>query len=64
MKPVHIGDTISCRVSIAEKRDHKRPHLGFVVERLEVFNQRQETVLVCDHLLLVERREPVELTAD
>jgi acyl dehydratase len=58
VKPVHIGDTITCRVSIAEKRDHKRPNLGLVVERLEVFNQRQETVLACDHLLLVERREP------
>lgn len=58
VRPVHINDTISCRVAIAEKRDHKRPNLGFVVERLEVFNQRQETVLACDHLLLVERREP------
>jgi acyl dehydratase len=60
IKPVHIGDTITCRVTISEKRDHKRAHLGFVVERLEVLNQRQETVLACDHLLLVERREPVE----
>lgn len=56
VKPVHIGDTITCRVTIAEKRDHKRPDLGFVVERLEVTNQRGETVLVCDHLLLAERR--------
>lgn len=58
VKPVNIGDTITCRVVIAEKRDHKRPNLGFVVERLEVVNQRQETVLVCDHLLLAERSEP------
>ena len=57
VKPVNIGDTITCRVVIAEKRDHKRPNLGFVVERLEIINQRQETVLVCDHLLLAERRE-------
>ena len=59
VKPVFIGDTISCRVTIAEKRDHKRPELGLVVERLVVLNQRQETVLACDHLLLVERRSPV-----
>jgi hypothetical protein len=26
-----------------------------VVEKLEVKNQRQETVLACEHLLLVER---------
>ena len=62
IKPVHIGDTITCHVTIAEKRDHKRADLGFVVERLEVRNQRQETVLACDHLLLVERREVVAPT--
>ena len=58
VKPVHIGDTIRCVVEIVEKRDHKRPEHGVVVERLTVFNQHDETVLVCDHLLLAERREP------
>jgi acyl dehydratase len=57
IKPVFIGDTISTRVTIAEKREHKRPDHGIVVERLEVLNQRGETVLVCDHLLLVRRGE-------
>ena len=56
IKPVFIGDTITARVTIADKRDHKRPEHGLVVERLEVVNQRGETVLACDHLLLVERR--------
>ena len=55
IKPVFIGDTISARVTIAEKREHKRPDHGIVVERLEVVNQRGETVLACDHLLLVRR---------
>jgi acyl dehydratase len=59
VKPVFIGDTIRGKVTISEKRDHKRPDRGFVVEHLEVLNQRDETVLVCDHLLLVERSEPV-----
>jgi acyl dehydratase len=58
IKPVFIGDTITCTVTIADKRDHKRPEMGLVVERLEVTNQRGETVLVCDHLLLCQRREP------
>lgn len=62
VKPVFIGDTIRGRVTIAEKRPHKRPEMGIVVERLEVLNQREETVLVCDHLLLVERREPEQQT--
>jgi acyl dehydratase len=55
IKPVFIGDTIRGKVTIADKRDHKRPEFGMVVEHLEVINQREETVLVCDHLLLVER---------
>lgn len=57
LKPVFIGDTIHVKVSIQEKRDHpKRPDHGIVVERCEVFNQHQELVLVCEHLLLVKRR--------
>lgn len=58
IKPVFIGDTITMRVTIADKREHKRPDHGVVVERLEVVNQRGETVLACEHLLLVQRREP------
>lgn len=56
IKPVFIGDTITCSATITEKRDHKKPGFGLVVEKLEVANQRNETVLVCEHLLLVERR--------
>lgn len=63
VKPVFIGDTIRCSVTIAEKRPHKRHDLGFVVERLNVINQREETVLVCDHLLLAERRLPLDAGA-
>ena len=58
VKPVFLNDTIRVRVSIKEKRDDpKRGGYGVVVEALEVINQRGETVLVADHLLLVERRE-------
>ena len=56
IKPVFIGDTIRVRVTIKEKRDHKKPEQGIVVEAVEVINQDQVTVLVCDHLLLVQRR--------
>ncbi len=57
VRPVFIGDTLRVRVMIKEKRDDaKRPAYGIVVETCEVLNQRDETVLACDHLLLVERR--------
>jgi acyl dehydratase len=58
IRPVHIGDTITTITRIAEKRDHpKRKGHGVVVESVDIRNQRDETVLACEHLYLVERRE-------
>lgn len=57
VRPVFLNDTIHARVTIKEKRDDaKRPKYGVVIEALEVMNQRGETVLVAEHLLLVERQ--------
>jgi acyl dehydratase len=56
IKPVFIGDTIHVRVSVKEKREHKKPGHGIVSELMEVFNQRNETVLACEHLLLVRKK--------
>lgn len=56
VKPVFIGDTIRARVTIKDKRDHpKRTNYGVVSELCEVFNQKQEVVLVCEHLILVKK---------
>ena len=58
VKPVFIGDTIRSRVTIVAKDDDpKRPDAGRVVERTEVLNQRDEVVLVADHIHIVERRK-------
>ena len=57
IKPVFIGATIHVVVAIKETRDDpKRPAHGIVVESLQAINQRGETILACEHLLLVERR--------
>lgn len=57
IKPVFIGDTITTRTEITEKRPHpKRNEHGIVTELVTVINQRKETVLVCEHLYLVSRR--------
>jgi acyl dehydratase len=56
IKPVFIGDTIRVKITIADKKDHKKPDFGVVSERLEVLNQRGETVMACEHLLLVKRK--------
>lgn len=56
VRPVFLGDTIYVTATIREKRDDpKRPTHGIVVEAVEVHNQDQQTVLVCDHLYLVEK---------
>jgi len=56
IKPVFIGDTLRVRVTLREKRDSpKRPAYGFVVELLEAMNQKNEVVMVCEHLLMVKR---------
>ena len=59
IRPVFIGDTLRARVTITEKRDsQKSPKHGIVVESCEVWNQRGETVLACQHLLMVTRKVP------
>lgn len=55
IKPVFIGETLKARATIKEKREHKKPGFGVVVELVEAINQRGETVLACEHLLLVRR---------
>ncbi|TWT67856.1 MaoC family dehydratase [Crateriforma conspicua] len=57
IKPVFIGDTLHTVVTISEKKDHKkRDNVGIVTEHLDVQNQHGETVLVCDHLLIVNKK--------
>lgn len=61
IKPVFIGDTIRVRVTVHEKKDHpRRSEFGIVSERCETLNQHGETVLVCDHLLMVRKRGGAE----
>ncbi|WP_062225909.1 MaoC family dehydratase [Aureimonas frigidaquae] len=56
VRPVMIGDTIRTRITVVAKEDDpKRPQCGRVTERCEVLNQRGETVLVSDHIRIVER---------
>jgi len=57
IKPVFINDTLRVRLSVSKKSDHKKPGYGLVTEALEVLNQAGETVLVCEHILLVQKQE-------
>ncbi|WP_018630147.1 MaoC family dehydratase [Niabella aurantiaca] len=55
--PVFIHDTIKTTLTIKEKKAHKKPGYGIVSELLEVHNQEGQLVMVCEHLLLVEKKE-------
>jgi acyl dehydratase len=55
LKPVFIGDTIKVKVAIKEKKDYKKPGYGLITELVEAFNQYNELVMICEHILLVEK---------
>ena len=56
IKPVFIGDTIKATVTISNIKDHKKPGFGLVTEMVEATNQHQEMVMVCEHILLVNKK--------
>lgn len=57
IKPVFIGDTIRASVTISNIKEHKKPGFGLVTELVEVFNQHGEVVMICEHVLLVHKKE-------
>ena len=57
VRPVFIDDAIYVVATIKDKKDHKKPGFGIVTELVECFNQNDELVMVCEHLLLVNKKE-------
>ncbi|MFT3844221.1 MAG: MaoC/PaaZ C-terminal domain-containing protein [Lacibacter sp.] len=57
IKPVFINDTIKVTVTIKEKKDHKKPEFGLITELVECFNQNKELVMICEHILLVNKKK-------
>jgi acyl dehydratase len=55
--PVFIGDTISVKITIHDKKDHKKPGYGLVTELVETFNQEGKLVMVCEHILLANKKQ-------
>lgn len=56
IKPVFIGDTIHTKIVISEKSEDKKEGYGKVIEHVEVYNQNDEIVMVCDHILLAKKK--------
>jgi acyl dehydratase len=57
IKPVFIGDTIKVTTTIKDKKDYKKPGHGLITESVQAYNQNDELVMVCDHILLVNKRD-------
>jgi acyl dehydratase len=56
-KPTFIGDTLTCRSEVLEKRVSKsRPSAGIVVFKHELSNQRGEVALSCLRTVLLKKR--------
>ncbi len=54
--PVRIGDSIRVRASVSKKRETRNPDRGLMVFRWNVLNQRDESVMSLDYLLMMYRR--------
>lgn len=57
IKPVFIDDTIRVSATIKDKKEHKKPGYGLVTELVETFNQHNELVMICEHILLVNKKD-------
>ena len=54
--PVKVGDTIRAEAEVKEKRETKNPKRGVVVFVYTVRNQREETVMSFDYILMMHRK--------
>ena len=59
LKPVYPGDVLSLRHTILESRGmRKRPEIGLVRSRWEMFNQHGDQVLLMEGFGMFHRRQP------
>jgi acyl dehydratase len=57
-QPVHEGDTIRCRVTVAEARaSSSRPDRGIIKWGFETLNQKDEVVMTAIFISFMKRRE-------
>lgn len=54
---VKFGDTIRITRKLVEKREHKRPNMGFLIFEVNVHNQENKIVQKGKWIILVQRKE-------
>ena len=52
-RPVHAGDTLQARFTIADRRPARNPDRGVVTTKQELLNQHGQPVFVCEAILIV-----------
>ncbi len=57
---VFPGDTIHITRKLVEKKEHKRPNMGFFIFEVNVVNQKEEVVQKGKWVILVQRKEESE----
>lgn len=55
LAPIYPGDTLRVKVSFVSKRESRNGH-GIVMERTELINQDEVTVIDAEHAAMVQRR--------
>ena len=53
---VRIGDTIRVHAKVREKRETKNPSRGIITFLWDIKNQRDETVMTLDYVLMLHRK--------
>jgi acyl dehydratase len=56
IKAVRFGDTIRSILKIANKKETKKPDRGIVTAALRVLNQKDETVMEAEIVIMLYRR--------
>ncbi|WP_280425832.1 MaoC family dehydratase [Nocardia carnea] len=54
-RPVLPGDTVRATSEVVDLAEHRNPRIGLVTKQYTGVNQRGDTVLVCKHVLAVDR---------
>ncbi|WP_068036373.1 MaoC family dehydratase [Nocardia speluncae] len=54
-RPVLPGDTVRATSEVVDLAEHRNPRIGLVTKQYTGVDQRGDTVLVCKHVLAVDR---------
>lgn len=54
--PIFLGDTLTMKMTIKEKRETKKQDRGIIIMEVDLFNQKGEVVQSGEHTLMVARK--------